>query len=204
VAGGVFAEFFALKISAFCQPPLVRIVFLSFDGGVEVRGRTLPRMRWSAKKAQSVSEDKDEEGEIYIISKPVILQSIDILLGHCIPSAPSHSSTSPPGWNTYAVRRNLHPTISFSSSQTPIQPKGYSQLRYASSGASFILLVSHFSFHTPPAPSRNLCRTARKTYRVPKMPTNLPLKTMESPISTHSCTPFFRTADRFFNLQIRG
>jgi hypothetical protein len=87
--------------------------------------------------------------ENYIISKPIILQRIDILLGHCIPSAPSHYSTSPKGWNTYAVRRNLHPTISFSSSQTPIQPREYSQLRYASSGASFILLVSHFPSVSP-------------------------------------------------------
>jgi hypothetical protein len=128
---------------------------------------------------------------MHIISKPIILQRIDILLGHCIPSAPSHYFTSPPCWNTYTVRRNLRPTISFSSLQMPIQPREYSQLRYASSGASFILLVSHFSFHISRPPSRKLRRTARKTYRVPKMPTNPPFEGMESPISTHGCTLFY-------------
>ena len=142
------------------------------------------------KERASALEDKGREGKIYIISKPIILQRIDVLLGHCIPSAPSQYSTSPTVWSTYAVRHNLYPTISFSSSQTPIQPREYSQLRYASSGASFILLVSHFPFHIPPPPSRNLCRTARKTYRVPKTPTNPSLKRMESAISAHSCTLF--------------
>jgi hypothetical protein len=65
VAGGVFAEFFALEISAFCQPPLFRIVFLSFDSGVEVRGRTLPRMRWSAKKECQSWKTTREEGKLH-------------------------------------------------------------------------------------------------------------------------------------------
>jgi hypothetical protein len=133
------------------------------------------------KERVSVLEDNGGGGKMYIISKPIILQRIDILLGHCIPSAPSHYSTSPPGWNTYAVRRNLYPTISFSSSQTPIQPREYSQLRYASSGASFILLVSHFPSISPLPLLRTSAGQQERPTESPKCLLTLPLKGWNPP-----------------------
>jgi hypothetical protein len=63
MAGGVFAEFFALEISAFCQPSSLPYLFLSFDSGVGCGVVLFPECDSLQRKSCQFRKTKRERGK---------------------------------------------------------------------------------------------------------------------------------------------